>query len=58
MSVTHTYMYVCASVCGSEAAFIGKMFLYVTASFSLEGVFVYVLEGPTENLGPEAEPSL
>lgn len=51
-------MCVCASVCGTEAVFIGKMFLYVTASFSSEGVFVYVLEGPTGNLGPEAEPSL
>lgn len=51
-------MCVYASVCGTEAVFIGKMFLYVTASFSSEGVFVYVLEGPTGNLGPEAEPSL
>lgn len=62
MSVARTRMCVCASVYGTGAVFIGKTFLCVAASFFSEGVFVceegYVLEGPTESLGPEAELSL
>lgn len=51
-----------ASVSRTRALFTGKMFLYVATSISSGGMFVCeegcVLEGPTESLGSEAEPSL